>query len=269
MLYFIFTPVSRFFPRKTDLRGRKRRRHWRLGAWALGLLLLLALLFYMLAGRSGRWLVQDDAFERVRYAVMLDGQGPDLERNVYAAGLLQDNRVDTLIVLGRRIFRDRNAVDFYVPDLLRQAPVDPGRILVLRHDDPSTLEEAYSLVPALKRRGADTVLLITATPASRRAALLFNTLSQGKPVFIACDIGYFEYRPETWIHTREGRKHWLREWAALWYARWELLFAPAAEPVEGKNYGLEPWSMPMKEMQWEKPAPAATQAEPQADSLAP
>ena len=207
-------------------------------------LLVLAVFFYVLAGRTGHWLVQDDPFEHVRWAVILDGQGLDLERNDFAAGLLLDGKADTLIVLGRRVFRDRHAVDFYVPDLLRQGNIDPGRLLVLRHDDPSTIEEAYSLIPALKQRGADTVLLITATPASRRAALLFNHLAQGTPHFIACDIGYFDYRPDTWIHTRESRKKWLREWAALIYARWELLFAEPAGVEDGKTYGLEAWESP-------------------------
>lgn len=257
--------MSRFFPRKTDFRERKRRRNWRWGAWSAAALLALALVFYILAGRTGHWLVQDDTYAHVRYAVVLDGQGPDLERNTFAAGLLADKKADTLIVLGRRIFRDRSAVDFYVPDLLRQGPVDAGRILVLRHDDPSTLEEAYSLIPALKQRKADTVLLITATPASRRAALIFNTLSEGTPVFIACDIGYFDYRPDTWIHTREGRKKWLREWAALWATRWDLLWASPAVPLEGKSYPLETWVQKVAEPSL---APPPKPVEAPADSAA-
>jgi len=235
--------VSRFFPRKTDYREHKHRRNWRWGIWVGAALLLFALFFYVLAGRTGFWLVQDDSFARVRYAVVLDGQGPDLERTTYAAGLLLDGKVDTLIVMGRRIFRDRNAVDFYVPDMLRQGPVDAGRVLVFRHDDPSTIEEAYSLIPALKQRKVDTVLLITSPAASRRAALLFNELAQGSPVFISCDIGYQQFRPDSWIHTREGRKQWLREWAAMWFARWELLFATPVEDASLKHSPLEPWKV--------------------------
>lgn len=239
--------MSRFFPRKTDFRERKRRRNWRWGAWLGGALLALALAFYVLVGRTGHWLVQDDLFEHVKYAVVLEGQGADLERNAFAAGLLQEKKADTLIVLGRRIFRDRNAVDFYVPDLLRQGPVDAGRILVLRHDDPSTIEEAYSLIPALKSRGADTVLLVTATASSYRTAQIYNTLAQGSPVFLTCDIGYFDYRPDTWIHTREARKKWLREWAALMYARLELWFAEPALIQDGKEYKLESWDVKLTE----------------------
>lgn len=233
--------MSRFFPRKTDLKAQKRKRNWRWGAWTSAAIAALVLGLYVLASHSGWWLVRDDSWNHVRYAVVLDGQGPDLERTTYAAGLLLDKKADTLIVLGRRIFRDQNAVDFYIPDLLRQGPVDAERILVLRHDDPSTIEEAYTLIPSLAARNADTVLLITSTAATKRVATIFNTLSQGKPYFITCDIGYFDYRPDTWIHTRESRKTWLREWAALLYAHLELWLAePAKQRLEG-NDPVERW----------------------------
>ena len=102
--------------------------------------------------------------------------------------------------------------------------VDPSRIYIYRHDDPSTIEEAVSVIPWFKRRAPkDTVLLLTAAPATRRAAFLFNTLSGGHPAFITVDLHDWRYNAKTWIFEREARKNWLREWAAILNAKWDLL----------------------------------------------
>ncbi len=208
------------------------------------LLALIVIAFYLLISYSGRWLVRDDSFGHVVWAVILDGQSGDLERSDFAADLVREGRADSLLVLGRRVFRDRNNADFYAEDLERIG-VDAGRLFVFRHDDPSTLEEAVSTIPWLKRRMSanDTVLLITGAPATRRAAFIFNRLAGGHPVFVTADMHNWRYNAGSWIFERESRKNWLREWAATFNAKWELLFVdtldvsnrPLREPIPWRS----------------------------------
>ena len=47
----------------------------------------LIIVFYMVMTRSGHWLVDDDEFDHVKWAVVLDGQSADMERIDLAAEL--------------------------------------------------------------------------------------------------------------------------------------------------------------------------------------
>ena len=69
------------------------------------LVFLVAVFIYVTVTMSGHWLVKDDEFEHVKWAVILDGQSADLERNDYVANLLAAGRVDSVMILGRRVYR--------------------------------------------------------------------------------------------------------------------------------------------------------------------
>lgn len=236
--------MSRIFKPVADVRKEKSRKRFLTRAKVGSLLALVVVAFYLLISYSGRWLVRDDSFGHVGWAVILDGQSGDLERSDFAADLVREGRADSLLVLGRRVFRDRNNADFYAEDLERIG-VDAGRLFIFRHDDPSTLEEAVSTIPWLKRRTSanDTVLLITGASATRRAAFIFNRLAGGHPVFVTADMHNWRYNASSWIFERESRKNWLREWAATFNAKWELLFAdtldisnrPFREPIPWRS----------------------------------
>ena len=75
---------------------------------ALLILLAIAVLTYVIFEKSGLWLVEDDDFEHVKWVAILDGQTPDLERSDYAANLLKEGVVDSVLILGRRAYRDRS-----------------------------------------------------------------------------------------------------------------------------------------------------------------
>lgn len=242
--------MSRIFKPVADVRKEKSRKRFLTQAKIGTLVVLLVIAFYLLISYSGRWLVRDDSFGRVTWAVVLDGQSGDLERSDFAANLVREGRADSLLVLGRRVFRDRNNADFYAEDL-ENIGVDAGRIFVFRHDDPSTLEEAVSTIPWLKRRNSasDTVLLITGSPATRRAAFIFNKLAGGHPVFITADMHDWRYNASSWIFERESRKNWLREWAATFNAKWELWGADTLEISKRPLREPLPWrssSEPLK-----------------------
>lgn len=215
--------MSRIFKPIADLREERRKKRI-LTHTKVGILIgILIVALYVLITRSGSWLVREDFSGRVSWVVILDGQSGDLERSDFAANLIREHRADSVLVLGRRVFRDKSNADFYAEDLISVGGIDAEKIFVFRHDDPSTLEEAVSIIPWLKRRASkDTVLLLTSAPATRRAAFIFNKLSGGHPYFVTTDMHDWRYNADGWIFERESRKNWLREWAAILNAKWEL-----------------------------------------------
>jgi len=234
--------MSRIFKPISDIRKEKHRAKIVTRARIGGLVVLFILLFYVLISYSGQWLVRDDEFEHVKWVVILDGQSGDLERSDFAAKLLREGKADSVLILGRRVFRDKNNADFYAEDIEEVGGVDSDRIYVFRHDDPSTLEEAVSIVPWFKRKSPrDTVLLLTAAPATRRAAMLFNTLSGGHPTFITVDLHDWRYNAKNWFFEREARKNWLREWAAILNAKWDLLGVDTLSVTSRPVRFPEPW----------------------------
>jgi uncharacterized SAM-binding protein YcdF (DUF218 family) len=205
-----------------DKNTRKRSRKV-LGAIIVVVFCLLAAI-YIVVEKSGKWLVANDEFKHVTWAVILDGQSADMERNDFVADLKAQGKVDSVLILGRRVYRDRSNVDFYAEDFMRLGKFNPATVFLVRHDDPSTLSEACTVIPWLKKHKADTVLLVTAAPATRRAKRIFETLSGESPVYLTADIGYKQqYMADAWIFNRESRKSWLREWFAYAHSFFDLM----------------------------------------------
>ena len=205
-----------------DKNTRKRSRKI-LGAIIVVVFCLLAAI-YIVVEKSGKWLVANDEFKHVTWAVILDGQSADMERNDFVADLKAQGKVDSVLILGRRVYRDRSNVDFYAEDFMRLGKFNPATVFLVRHDDPSTLSEACTVIPWLKKHKADTVLLVTAAPATRRAKRIFETLSGDSPVYVTADIGYKQqYMADAWIFNRESRKSWLREWFAYAHSFFDLM----------------------------------------------
>lgn len=185
--------------------------------------IFLVVVFYVTVAKSGYWLVQNDEFTHVKWAVLLDGQTADLERDDFAAKLMSEGKIDSIVILGRRVYRDKSNADFYAEDFMRLGMFDSSAVFLARHDDPSTISEAYTIIPWLKNRKADTVLLLTSAAATHRVANLFKELAGERPVFLTADIHHYLYDANTWYINRESRKSWLREWAALLYSKFELI----------------------------------------------
>lgn len=214
--------MSRIFANLNQIRDTQRRRRFHIGV-ILGVLFLILLLFvYLFIGRSGYWLVDDDSFEHVSWVAILDGQTADMERSDYTLKIMEEGKADSVLILGRRVFRDKNNADYYADDFMRSGNIDSGRVFLFRHNDPSTLEEALSIVPWFKSKNVDTVLLITSAAASNRAKHIFTTLAGEKPVFITVDIQHYLYNSKNWFFERESRKIWLREWFALFNSYYDL-----------------------------------------------
>ena len=190
---------------------------------AVSTIILAVIALYIVFTKSGQWLVNDDEFKHVKWVVILDGQSADMERNDFAAELVAQGKADSVLIMGRRVLRDRSNADFYSDDFLRHSSIDSAALFLAPHDDPSTISEAYTIIPWLKNRKADTVLLLTSAAATTRVSNLFKTLAGESPVFLTTDIHHYLYDANTWYINRESRKNWLREWAALLYSKFELI----------------------------------------------
>lgn len=179
------------------------------------MVVVFTIAFYWIMTQSGHVLVQNDEFNHVKWVAVLDGQTADLERNDFLSALLDNNMVDSVLILGRRVYRNKSNADFYAEDLMEKGSYNKDAIFLARHDDPSTITEAQTIIPWFKARNADTVLLLTSTAATHRVSRLFNTLAGGKPVFLTATVPYYLYNPDFWPASRESRKFWIQEWAAL------------------------------------------------------
>ena len=176
---------------------------------------LLVIAFYLIMTQSGHWLIDDDEFEHVKWAVVLDGQSADMERTDLAAELMASGQVDSVLILGRRILRNRSNAELYLEDFMRLGDFDSNAVYIARHDDPSTIGEAYTIIPWLKKRKIDTVLILTGASSTYRVKRIFSKLSGDTPVYLTKDVHHYFYNADSWYTNRESRKEWLRGWAAL------------------------------------------------------
>lgn len=198
-------------------------------------LAVAAVLLYIIVTCSGHWLVSDDEFNHAKWVVVLDGQSADLERNDYAAHLLKEHKVDSVLILGRRTLRNRSNAEFYADDFMQLGNFDSNAVFLAFHDDASTIGEAYTIIPWLKAHKADTVLLLTSAPASRRVKRIFTKLSGESPVYLTTDIHHYQFNAESWYTNRESRKFWIREWMAYAISVYDLWSTGVLTPKDSVN----------------------------------
>lgn len=219
---------------KSDKNDRKKK-NFSVGI-ALLVLLAIAIITYTIFEKSGHWLVEDDTFEHVKWVAVLDGQTADLERSDFAANLLKEGKADSVLLLGRRVYRDRSNSEFYAEDFMKLGSFSEKAVFLVPHNDPSTISEAYSLVPWLKKHKADTVLLLTDAASTYRVKRIFQKLSGNSPVYLTKDIKHVTYNASCWYSNRESRKDWLRSWAALFMSYIDLFNTDTLEAVDSSYY---------------------------------
>lgn len=219
---------------KSDKNDRKKK------SFSIGIpllvLLVVAIVTYVIFEKSGHWLVQDDEFSHVKWVAILDGQTADLERSDYAANLINEGKADSVLILGRRVYRDRSNSEYYAEDFMKLGKFDSNAVFLVPHNDPSTISEAFSLIPWLKKHNADTVLLLTGAASTYRVKRIFQKLSGNSPVYLTKDIHHVTYNPSCWYSNRESRKDWLRGWAALAASYVDLFNTDTLEAVDSSYY---------------------------------
>jgi uncharacterized SAM-binding protein YcdF (DUF218 family) len=211
-------------------------RHWTLWAWfALAVALSVG---GMCLWRSGRWLVREDAFFHAEWAAVLAGESRDCERTDAAIRLLQEGRIDTLVLSATRIFKNRYQSEFMLDYVLQQG-VPRERVFEFRQDAYSTQEEARLLIRQFRLQNLDTVLIITSNFHTARARRIFRKLANGFPVVLMASADYPLFDPAAWWSNRESRKIWLDEWEKTIHTAFELWQA-SPETGQAEYQGLTP-----------------------------
>lgn len=212
-----------------------KKKNIRIGI-ALLVLLAIAIVTYAIFEKSGHWLVEEDEFEHTKWVAVLDGQSADLERSDFAANLLREGKVDSVLLLGRRTLRDRSNAEFYIEDFMKLGAFDNNAVFIVPHDDPSTISEARTLIPWLKKHNADTVLLITDAASTYRVKRMFQKLSGNSPVYLTTDIHHVTYNAACWHSNRESRKNWLRSWASLFASYYDTFNTDTLTAADSSYY---------------------------------
>lgn len=240
-------------------------RHWSLWAW-----FVLALIFCaggVALWKSGRLLVREDAFDRVRWGVVLAGESRDAERADAAIRMFREGKIDTLVLSAMRIFKNRYQSELQL-DHYHEQGVPQGRIFEFRHEALSTQEEAGMLIRQFRLQNLDTALIITSNYHTARTRRIFRKLSQGYPVILVSGAEFHVFDPDAWWSNRESRKVWLLEWTKTIFTYFELAFT---EPESGKAQyqGLIPdvWTAGRDSIPSADTEPMATFSPSQADSI--
>lgn len=233
--------MSRFYPYDPESRKLQRAKLRKRALILFAILSALALLLFYLAMRwSGEWLVTNhETFPR-GWVIVLEGQTADLERNDFVAELLMSEQVDSVVFMGNRVYRDQNNADFYVDDILQKGRINATRLFKFKHNDHSTLEQALSIVPAFKAKNVDTVVIVTSEASSSRVEKVFQQVAGNKPIFLAIGVKDPLFDPNLWLHNRDGRRIWFREWVANLTSKMDLWGLDSITMDSKKVKDLEP-----------------------------
>jgi uncharacterized SAM-binding protein YcdF (DUF218 family) len=184
------------------------------------LLFLAALLFVFYLARPlwlralGHALVRDDGPAKADIAVVLAGDfyGHRIEK---AAALVREGYVPVVLVDGPQgVYGTHESALAIQYIMAKGAP--GGWFLDFPIEANSTQEEAALVLPELRRRNVHSYLLVTSDYHSARAGRVFRAQqrSMGYDASMRVVIARDEhFAPDTWWHTREGRKTAFMEWA--------------------------------------------------------
>ncbi len=192
--------------------------------------------------KSGHWLVYEDTFEKVPWALVLAGESRDCERTDAAIKLYHEGRIDTIVLSACRIFKTHYQSEYMV-DYVAEQGVPRGNVFEFRQDAYSTLEEARLLVRQFRLQNLDTVLIITSNYHTARTRRIFRKLAQGYPQVLVYPAEFPTYNPAAWWSNRESMKYWFNEWIKTFATYFELARTrPESGKADFQNLLPDIWS---------------------------
>jgi uncharacterized SAM-binding protein YcdF (DUF218 family) len=179
---------------RSTLRRLVIRRRWRAVAGAATAVLLL--LRFLVLPLLPDWLMVRDAPLPSDLAIALGGDSSG-SREAGAARLWREGRAQLVLCSGRDLLWQVNEADAMAAHV-RALGVPADRILRSRAG-VSTAEEAERILPIVRARGVRSVLLVTTSPHSRRARLLFRRAWRGTGIrVLSCPVESPYFRRERW-----------------------------------------------------------------------
>ncbi len=191
--------------------------------YAIFVLVFLVLAIPFGARLSGYFLVQDDSYKSVECALLVTAEG-SLESGYTA--ILDDMKsitIDRAILSGSSILKLVSTADVALNEL-KYEDFDKDKLFYFYHDAKTLVDEAAYIIPFLRKKGVDTVVVYTAKHMSSRVKYIYNSLAQGDPHILVSYSASELYNPKAWIHNNESRKLWAEEWAKYILNVFELMF---------------------------------------------
>jgi uncharacterized SAM-binding protein YcdF (DUF218 family) len=193
---------------------------------SFSLLVLIILVYTIGCNRAGSWLVKRD--EPVHADAIIILMGSIADRVLQAADLYLNGLADQVIIVEANMdaynsIKARGVNFVNRTEQARSASVDlgipSGKIVILPGEATSTQSEALIIRKYVEENpGLDTILLVTSSPHTRRASLIFNTAFRkaGINLFVVSSPStYTIYNPENWWRRKEDIQTVLFEYIKL------------------------------------------------------
>ncbi len=228
--------------RPPSARASKRQSWWGRLLLVFYFTLLIALgLALMLLWKSGQVLVAKQPMEHARWAFVMPGESAECEASDAAVKLMADERIDTLVLVGGRLYKTR-----WITEVAKRYVENegaPGRLVFeMRVDATSTLDAVRQVVRLARLQNLDTVTFVTSSFHSRQVKLFADKLAGGMPVvqIVAAESPVF--MPSAWWATSQSKAIWFREWVGLAHA-WLTGMNMKPDPLaaEVRNLLPDPW----------------------------
>ena len=173
--------------------------------------------------RLGAFLVVQDTDAPADAIVVLSGSLPD--RILHGVDLYRAGLAPTIFLT--REFElpgldELRARGLDIPErhdtnrmIAQQLGVPDEAIVTIEQRAGSTLTEVAALLPELRRRGIHSILLVTSKTHTRRAALIFNSLSGGDIQLRVSPTPFDPFSPDDWWKKRVATRRVLTEYGKL------------------------------------------------------
>jgi uncharacterized SAM-binding protein YcdF (DUF218 family) len=202
----------------------------------LSLILIFGLLFVFRSawlGALGHALVEDDPAASADVAIVL-ATGVDYPpRLIQAARLYRDKRVKYVLINGNRktdVLRELEqqgfvrAAPWYEDSLriLEMLGVPRERVWTVSVEDAfDTVSEAQGIVPTLRKRNVDDVIITTSKFHTRRARYVWQKVLKRKDGIYASAADSDPFDPDSWWTEGRQVRQLLAEYGSLIYYMWK------------------------------------------------
>lgn len=184
---------------------------FRLRNWLLlfaAVLLLAAIFHNPVFGAMGAYLVHADPPQKADVALVLGGDSWG-HRILTAGQMVRDGYVPKVMVSGPDGLYDNHECDLAIPYAVRHGYPE-AYFIHAEHSARSTVAEARTLIPVLRKAGYKKIAIVTSNYHTRRAGNIFRALAPDLTfVMIAAPDEHFT--PDGWWRDRESQKTFLNE----------------------------------------------------------
>ncbi len=201
----------------------------------LALIVFLALLLILYLARrpilryAGDFLVVEDPLQPSDALVVLGGDNAYADRAARAAELYRGRWAARVVASGPALRPHLSEADLTHKDLAaRGVPADA--LVRFAHTAQSTREEAQALGRLVVERGWGRVLIVTSNHHTRRSRYIFRRVFPSSVQVRVVSAPDREFAPESWWHTRQGRKILAYQYASMLLTVWELRHTSEAAP---------------------------------------